>query len=58
MTENQVTVNKYLLRDIEILGCCPAGASLTSWDKGASLALVGDQSSDAVTIKMSRGVDA
>ena len=32
-------------------------ASLTSWEEGASLALVGDPSSDGVTIKMPYGVD-
>ena len=35
-----------------------SGASLTSWGEGASLALVGDPSSDGVTIKMPYGVDA
>ena len=29
-----------------------SGASLTSWGEGASLALVGNPSSDGVTIKM------
>ena len=29
-----------------------SGASLTSWGEGASLALVGNPSSDSVTIKM------
>ena len=32
-------------------------ASLTSWEEGASLALVGDPSIECVTIKMSHGVD-
>ena len=32
-------------------------ARLTSWGEGASLALVGNPSSDSVTIKMSYGVD-
>ena len=32
-------------------------ASLTSWGEGVSLALVGDSSSDGVTIKMPDGVD-
>ena len=36
---------------------CPAGVGLTSWGEGASLALVGDPSSDVVTIKMFYGVD-
>ena len=40
----------------EILGWCPA-ASLTSWGEGACLALVGDPSSDGLTIKMPYGVD-
>ena len=40
-----------------MLGWCPAGASLTSWGEGASLALVGHPSSDGVTIKMPYGVD-
>ena len=35
----------------------PSGASLTSWGEGASLALVGNTSSDGVTIKMPYGVD-
>ena len=35
-----------------------SGVSLTSWGEGASLALVGDSSSDAVAIKMPYGVDA
>ena len=34
-----------------------SGASLTSWGEGASLALVGDPSSDGVMIKMPYGVD-
>ena len=32
-------------------------SSLMSWGEGASLALVGDTSSDGVTIKMPYGVD-
>ena len=32
-------------------------ASLTSWGEGASLALVGNPSSDGITIKMPYGVD-
>ena len=32
-------------------------ASLTSWEEGASLALVGDPSIECVTIKMPHGVD-
>ena len=38
-------------------GLVSSGASLTSWGKGASLALVGNPSSDGVTIKMPSGVD-
>ena len=38
-------------------GLVSSGASLTSWGEGASLALVGDPSSDGVTIKMPFGVD-
>ena len=34
-----------------------SGASLTSWGDGASLALVGNLSSDGVTIKMPYRVD-
>ena len=34
-----------------------SGASFTSWGEGASLALVGDPSSDGVTIKMPYGID-
>ena len=34
-----------------------SGASLTSWGEGASLALVGNPSSDGITIKMPYGVD-
>ena len=33
-------------------------ASFTSWGEGASLALVGDPSSDSVTINVPYGVDA
>ena len=38
-------------------GLVSSRASLTSWGEGASLALVGDSSSDGVTIKMPDGVD-
>ena len=38
-------------------GLVSSGASLTAWGEGASLALVGDPSSDGVTIKMPYGVD-
>ena len=38
-------------------GLVSSGASLTSWEKGVSLALVGHSSSDGVTIKMPYGVD-
>ena len=34
-----------------------SGVSLTSWGEGASLALVGHPSSDAITIKIAYGVD-
>ena len=34
-----------------------SGAGLPSWGEGAFLALVGDPSSDGVTIKMPYGVD-
>ena len=34
-----------------------SGVSLTSWEEGASLALVSNPSSDDVTIKMPYGVD-
>ena len=34
-----------------------SGASLTLWGEGASLALVGHPSSDAVTMKIPYGVD-
>ena len=34
-----------------------SGVNLTSWGEGASLASVGDPSSDGVTIKMSYGLD-
>ena len=40
-----------------MLSWCPAGASLSSWGEGASLALVGHPSSDGITIKMPYGVD-
>ena len=43
--------------DIEILGWCPDGASLTSRGEGASLALVVCLSSESVTLKMRYGVD-
>ena len=39
-------------------GLVSSGASLTSWGEGASLALVGNPSSDGITIKMPDGVDA
>ena len=38
-------------------GLVSSGASLTSWEEGASLALVGHPSSDGVMIKMPYGVD-
>ena len=38
-------------------GLVNSGASLTSWGEGASLALVGEPSSDGVTIKMPYGID-
>ena len=38
-------------------GLVSSGASLTSWEEGASLALVGHPSSDGVTIKIPYGVD-
>ena len=38
-------------------GLVSSGASLTAWGEGASLALVGDPSSDGVTIKLPYGVD-
>ena len=44
-------------RDIEILGLVSSGVSLNSRREGASLALVGNPSSDGVAIKMSYGVD-
>ena len=40
-----------------MLSWCPAGASLSSWGEGASLALVGHPSSDGTTIKLPYGVD-
>ena len=39
------------------IGLVSSGVSLTSWEEGASLALVGHPSSDGVTIKMPYGVD-
>ena len=38
-------------------GLVSSGDSLTSWGEGASLALVGNPSSDGITIKMPYGVD-
>ena len=38
-------------------GLVSSGTSLTSWGKGASLALVGHPSSDGTTIKIPFGVD-
>ena len=38
-------------------GLVSSGASLTSWGEGASLALVGNPSSNGITIKMPYGVD-
>ena len=38
-------------------GLVSSGASFTSWGKGASLALVGEFSTDGVTLKMPFGVD-
>ena len=40
-----------------VTGFVFSGASLTSWGDGASLALVGDLSSDGVTIKITYRVD-
>ena len=40
-----------------VTGFVSSGASLTSWGDGASLALVGNLSSDGVTIKMPYRVD-
>ena len=40
-------------RDLEILGWCRAGSSLTSWGEGSFLALFGHLSSDGVSIKIS-----
>ena len=40
-----------------LVGLMSRGASLTSWGEGASLALVGNPSSDVVTRKMPYGVD-
>ena len=39
------------------VGLVASGTTLTSWQEGASLALVGNPSSDCVTIKMPYGVD-
>ena len=50
-------INKKDPKDIEILGWCPAGFSLTLWGEGASLTLVGHPSSDGITIKITYGVD-
>ena len=38
-------------------GLVSSGVSLTSWGEGASLALVGQPSSDGITIKIPYGVD-
>ena len=38
-------------------GLVSSWAGLTSWGEGATLALVGDPSSDDVTIKMPYGID-
>ena len=40
-----------------LTGLVSSGDSLTSWGEGASLALVGNPSSDGITIKMPYGVD-
>ena len=37
---------------VVVTGLVSSGASLTSWGEGASLALVGNPSSDGITIKM------
>ena len=50
-------LQKAFPQNIEILGWCPVGASLTSCGEGAFLALVDYPSSDGVTIKMPYGVD-
>ena len=56
-------VNKNLQSFLEIsprlrnTGLVSSGDSLTSWGEGASLALVGNPSSDGITIKMPYGVD-
>ena len=47
----------HLTKNVSIFGLVSSGASLTSWGEGASLALVGNPSSDHVTIKMPYGVD-
>ena len=39
-------------------GLVSSGARLTSWEEGASLALIGHSSSDCVMIKMPYGADA
>ena len=44
-------------QDIKVLDWCPVGPVLPHGDKGASLGLLGQPSSDGVTIKMSYGVD-
>ena len=43
-------------QDFEVLGWCPAGPVLPHGEK-VPLALVGDPSSDGVTMKMPYGVD-
>ena len=40
------------LRDQEILGWCPAGATLISWAEGSSLAFAGNPSRDGDSIKI------
>ena len=46
-----LAINHLSLR-LRNTGLVSSGASLTSWGEGASLALVGNPSSDGVTIKM------
>ena len=65
--ENRFIKYKYVIlqdhfrkfpRDFEILGWCPARPVLPHGEgEGASLALVGNPSSDGITIKMPYGVD-
>ena len=52
-----VVMTDLTMKGVWNTGLVSSGANLTSWGEGASLALVGNPSSDGVTIKIPYGVD-